>query len=88
MTTKKTNPWTLYAVFGITAIPLMIAMVMYFNLWGVPNGRTNFGELLLPPNQLEQTQLVDEKAEPWSQEEADKRLRLLWVRKPIVLRAC
>jgi cytochrome oxidase Cu insertion factor (SCO1/SenC/PrrC family) len=79
MTTKKTNPWTLYAVFGITAIPLMIAMVMYFNLWGVPNGRTNFGELLLPPNQLEQTELVDEKEEPWSQEEADKRWLIVYL---------
>jgi|TARA_B110000285_G_C15107509_1_gene608913 hypothetical protein len=79
MTTKKTNPWTLYTVFGITAIPLMIAMVMYFNLWGVPDGRTNFGELLLPPNQLEQTQLVDETEEPWSQEEADKRWLMVYV---------
>ena len=72
MSTKKTNRLTLYAVFCVTAVPLAIAMVMYFNLWGVPDGRTNFGQLLLPPNQLKQTQLVNEKAVPWSQEDADK----------------
>ena len=61
MTTKKTNRWTLYAVFAVTAVPLMFAMLMYFNLWGVPDGRTNFGQLLLPPNELQQAQLVDRK---------------------------
>jgi len=79
MNTKKTNRWTLYAVFGVTAVPLMIAMLMYFNLWGVPDGRTNFGELLLPPAQLEQTQLVDHKGVSWSQEEADKRWLVVYV---------
>jgi len=79
MNTKKTNRWTLYAVFGVTAVPLMIAMLMYFNLWGVPDGRTNFGELLLPPAQLEQTQLVDDKGVPWSQEEADKRWLVVYL---------
>ena len=79
MSTQKTNRWTLYAVFGVTAVPLMIAMVMYFNLWAVPEGRTNFGELLLPPNQLEQTQLVQEDGQAWSQQEADKRWLVVYL---------
>ena len=79
MSIKKTNRFTMYAVFCVTAVPVMVAMVMYFNLWGVPDGRTNFGQLLLPPNQLEQTQLVDQEQKPWSQEEADKRWLVIYL---------
>ncbi|MDE0955656.1 MAG: hypothetical protein OSA07_04225 [Pseudomonadales bacterium] len=81
MTTKKTNRWTLYAVFAVTAVPLMFAMLMYFNLWGVPDGRTNYGQLLLPPNELQQAQLVDENDAPWSQVEADKRWLVIYLTK-------
>ena len=73
MSNKKSNRFTLYAVFGVTAVPLMIAIVMYFNLWAVPDGRTNFGQLLLPPNQIHQVQLLQENDTPWSQEGAGKR---------------
>lgn len=79
MSTKKSNRLTMYAVFCVTAVPLMVAMVMYFNLWGVPDGRTNFGQLLLPPNQLEQTQLVDKEQMPWSQVDADKRWLVVYL---------
>lgn len=79
MTTKTTNRWTLYAVFGVTIVPLMLAMLMYFNLWGVPDGRTNFGQLLLPPKDIQQAQLVDEKQTPWSQASADKRWLLVYL---------
>jgi cytochrome oxidase Cu insertion factor (SCO1/SenC/PrrC family) len=79
MSAKKTNRFTLYAVFGVTAVPLMIAIVMYFNLWAVPDGRTNFGQLLLPPNQLQQVQLLDENEMPWSQEEAEKRWLVVYL---------
>ena len=79
MSTKKTNRLTLYAVFCVTAVPLIIAMVKYFNLWGVPDGRTNFGQLLLPPNQLQKTQLVDKMGATWSQEEADKRWLVIYL---------
>ena len=88
MSTKKTNRLTLYAVFCVTAVPLAIAMVMYFNLWGVPDGRTNFGQLLLPPNQLKQTQLVNEKAVPWSQEDADKRWLVIYLTPQECDKAC
>ena len=88
MSAKKTNRFTLYAVFGVTAVPLMIAMVMYFNLWAVPDGRTNFGQLLLPPNQLQQTQLVDEKDLPWSQEEADRRWLVVYLTPQACDQAC
>jgi cytochrome oxidase Cu insertion factor (SCO1/SenC/PrrC family) len=79
MTTKTNNRWTLYAVFGVTVVPLMFAMLMYFNLWGVPDGRTNFGQLLLPPNELEQAQLVDQETMPWSQVETDKRWLVVYL---------
>ena len=79
MSAKKTNRFTLYAVFGVTAVPLMIAIVMYFNLWAVPDGRTNFGQLLLPPNQLQQVQLLDENEMPWSQKEAEKRWLVVYL---------
>ena len=35
--------------------------------------------MLLPPNQLEQTQLVDQEQKPWSQEEADKRWLVIYL---------
>ncbi|MCO4836965.1 MAG: hypothetical protein KC426_02570 [Oceanospirillaceae bacterium] len=79
MTTKTNNRWTLYAVFGVTAVPLMFAMLMYFNLWGVPEGRTNFGELLLPPNDIQQAQLVDQESMPWSQIDLDKRWLVVYL---------
>jgi cytochrome oxidase Cu insertion factor (SCO1/SenC/PrrC family) len=88
MTTKNSNRFTLYAVFAITAVPLIIAMIMYFNLWGVPQGRTNFGELLLPPEQLQQTQLVDEEGAPWSQQQADKRWLMVYVAGPECAKVC
>jgi hypothetical protein len=79
MTTKTNNRWTLYAVFGVTVVPLMFAMLMYFNLWGVPEGRTNSGELLLPPNDLIQAQLVDQDSMPWSQADLDKRWLVVYL---------
>jgi cytochrome oxidase Cu insertion factor (SCO1/SenC/PrrC family) len=79
MTTKTTNRWTLYAVFGVTAFPLMFAMLMYFNLWGVPDGRTNFGQLLLPPHDLQQAQLVDQDKKLWSQSESEKRWLVVYL---------
>lgn len=88
MTTKKTNRWTLYAVFGVTIVPLLFAMVMYFNLWGVPDGRTNFGQLLLPPNDLTQAQLVDQEQSEWSQLEADKRWLVVFLPNGQCTKAC
>lgn len=88
MTSNNRNRFTLYAVFAITAVPLIIAMIMYFNLWGVPQGRTNFGELLLPPEQLHQTQLVDAAGKAWSQEEADKRWLMVYVAGPECAQSC
>ncbi len=88
MTTKKTNRWTLYAVFGVTALPLMFAMLMYFNLWGVPDGRTNFGQLLLPPNELQQAQLVDQDELLWSQSESEKRWLVVYLTQRNCAQSC
>jgi len=88
MSSNKSNRFTLYAVFAVTAIPLMIAMIMYFNLWAVPDGRTNFGELLLPPQQLQDAQLHTSDSSDWSQQEADKRWLVVYLAQPECLAAC
>jgi hypothetical protein len=88
MSSNKSNRFTLYAVFAVTAIPLMIAMIMYFNLWAVPDGRTNFGELLLPPEQLQDAQLQAANSLEWSQEQADKRWLIVYVAPSECLAAC
>ncbi len=88
MSSNKSNRFTLYAVFAVTAVPLVIAMIMYFNLWAVPEGRTNFGELLLPPEQLQDAQLQGADQLEWSQEQADKRWLMVYVTQQECLESC
>lgn len=88
MSSNKSNRFTLYAVFAVTAIPLMIAMIMYFNLWAVPDGRTNFGELLLPPQELQDAQLQTADSSDWSQLEANKRWLVVYLAQPECLADC
>ena len=88
MSSNKSNRFTLYAVFAVTAVPLVIAMIMYFNVWAVPEGRTNFGELLLPPEQLQDAQLQAADHLEWSQEQADKRWLMVYVAPQECLESC
>ncbi len=42
----------LLLLFGIALTPVLLAMIMYFGGYGIPDGRTNKGELLQPARAL------------------------------------
>lgn len=67
------NPWAgrlkLLGLFAVAGLPLVLAMVMYFGQVLVPDGRTNHGELILPPLDAGQLVGVDESVatpDPWT----------------------
>ena len=59
----------LLGMFAVGGVPVLLAMLMYFGQIGVPTGRTNHGELVLPP--LDAAGLVGidtslETEDPWT----------------------
>lgn len=46
---KKTGRGMAYLLFGVGAIPILLAFIMYFSGSLIPQGRTNNGTLILPP---------------------------------------
>lgn len=45
---------SLLAVMLVTLVPLVLAFLMYFQQWWLPSATTNHGQLLMPPQQLEE----------------------------------
>lgn len=48
-TLNRRSRLKLLGMFAVGAVPVILAMLMYFGQVGVPTGRTNHGELVLPP---------------------------------------
>lgn len=48
-TPAKAGRRTAYLLFGVGAIPILLAFFMYFSDSLIPQGRTNNGTLILPP---------------------------------------
>lgn len=51
---RRVNQLKLIGIFAIAGVPVILAMLMYFGSFAVPSGKTNKGELLLPPLSLNQ----------------------------------
>ena len=54
---SKSNRWQALLIFLIPAIAMGAAWFMYFTGVGLPEGRTNKGELILPPTLLSKLKL-------------------------------
>lgn len=50
--TINRNRLKLIAIFGVALIPVLLAMAMYFGGWAIPQSKTNKGNLLWPPVEL------------------------------------
>jgi len=48
----RRNQLKLIAIFGVALVPLLLAAVMYYAGWGVPDSKTNKGDLIWPPVSL------------------------------------
>lgn len=51
-------------IFVIGFAPFILATLMYYSGWGIPHGRVNHGELLLPTVPVAQLGLHDAKGQP------------------------
>ena len=61
----KFSKFYLYAIFLVTVIPLVLAVIMYFSHWLIPSTRTNHGQLLLPPIDIKSLYLQDVTGLSW-----------------------
>ncbi len=52
MAKNTASKLSLVTMLLVCLVPLMLAFIMYFYQWAVPEGRTNNGTLLMPPEQL------------------------------------
>lgn len=48
------NKFSLYAIWGVACLPVLTALFMYFAGVGVPEGRSNAGQLLAPGSDISQ----------------------------------
>ncbi len=51
-TTVNKNRLKLLAIFGVALLPVLLAFAMYFGGWAIPQDKTNKGNLLWPPVEL------------------------------------
>jgi hypothetical protein len=58
--------WPLGLMLLVSLVPLLLATASYFSGVGVPQGRTNRGELVLDRPPLASPQLVDGQGQRWS----------------------
>lgn len=49
---RRRNQIKLLGIFAVAGIPVILAMLMYFGSFAIPAGKTNKGELLVPPLSL------------------------------------
>lgn len=49
MTEARKRPWVIVSMFGLGVLPILLAVIVYFTGWGIPDGRTNNGHLIVPP---------------------------------------
>jgi hypothetical protein len=49
---RRVNQLKLLGVFAIAGVPVVLAMIMYFGGFAIPTGKTNKGNLLVPPISL------------------------------------
>ncbi|MCO4758886.1 MAG: hypothetical protein KC477_12760 [Oceanospirillaceae bacterium] len=59
------NKGMFWLVWGVGALPMLLAMGMYFGQVGVPDGRMNHGDLLPPGAELEEWEIEDAAGEQW-----------------------
>lgn len=74
-TPKKTGRGTAYLLFGVGAIPILLAFFMYFSGTLIPQGRTNNGTLILPPLDIKDWGLTSNL--PVTVEDEDSKWRLI-----------
>lgn len=61
MTETKKSRLMVVSIFVISFLPILLAAVVYFTGWGVPQGRLNNGELIDPPLDIKQLALREIK---------------------------
>lgn len=59
------NKGTFWLVWGVGFIPMALAMVMYFGQVGIPQAKTNHGDLLSPGEELKDWEIEDAAGEQW-----------------------
>ncbi|HEV8077211.1 MAG TPA: hypothetical protein VGP45_02380 [Marinobacter sp.] len=65
------------AIMLIVALPMIVASVIYHTGIGMPTGTVNKGDLLSPPQSIDQLQLRDADGNPWQADTERKRWRML-----------
>jgi len=60
------NRGTFWLIWGIGFVPMALAMVMYFGQVGVPQAKTNNGELLPSGLELDEWEIEDAAGEQWA----------------------
>ncbi len=74
----KINRIKLLAIFAVALIPLLLAVVMYFAGWAVPDGKTNKGDLIWPPVAIQSLPYQQDKEAlaVWIEEQGNWQLML------------
>ncbi|MDX1452603.1 MAG: hypothetical protein R3183_08585 [Oleiphilaceae bacterium] len=68
----KRNRLKLLGIFAVALLPLFLALAMYFGGWAIPDNRTNKGNLLWPPVELNLLDLQNIAALPQENAQSDK----------------
>jgi len=61
MTNSKKSKFMMISIFGLSFLPILLAAIVYFTGWGIPQGRVNNGALLNPPLDIKQLTLNEIK---------------------------